>query len=124
MGGVAAVGRSSQLHHSHIERPRAYRATTLGEIYETSPPQISASGRRRCRAAGRVADREGANLSGAAGALAGRLFRRWPLDTGARLIAQWLSERLGHSFIVENRPGASGNLATQEVVRARPDGYT
>jgi len=47
-----------------------------------------------------------------------------PLDTGARLIAQWLSERLGHSFIVENRPGASGNLATQEVVRARPDGYT
>ena len=47
-----------------------------------------------------------------------------PLDTGARLIAQWLSERLGQSFIVENRPGASGNLATQEVVRARPDGYT
>jgi tripartite-type tricarboxylate transporter receptor subunit TctC len=47
-----------------------------------------------------------------------------PLDTGARLIAQWLSERLGQSFIVDNRPGASGNLATQEVVRARPDGYT
>jgi tripartite-type tricarboxylate transporter receptor subunit TctC len=47
-----------------------------------------------------------------------------PLDTGARLIAQWLSDRLGQSFIVDNRPGASGNLATQEVVRARPDGYT
>jgi tripartite-type tricarboxylate transporter receptor subunit TctC len=47
-----------------------------------------------------------------------------PLDTGARLIAEWLSERLGQSFIIENRPGASGNLAAEEVVRAAPDGYT
>jgi tripartite-type tricarboxylate transporter receptor subunit TctC len=47
-----------------------------------------------------------------------------PLDTGARLIAQELSKRLGQSFIVANHPGASGNLATEEVVRARPDGYT
>lgn len=47
-----------------------------------------------------------------------------PLDTGARLIGQWLSERLGQSFIIENRPGASGNLAAQEVVHAAPDGYT
>jgi tripartite-type tricarboxylate transporter receptor subunit TctC len=47
-----------------------------------------------------------------------------PLDTAARLIAQSLSERLGQSFIIENRPGASSNLAAEMVVRARPDGYT
>jgi len=47
-----------------------------------------------------------------------------PLDTSARLIAQGLSERLGRQFIIENRPGASSNLAAEQVVRARPDGYT
>jgi tripartite-type tricarboxylate transporter receptor subunit TctC len=47
-----------------------------------------------------------------------------PLDTSARLIAQWLSERLGQQFIIENRPGAASNIATEAVVRARPDGYT
>src|SRR5262245_8655002 len=45
-------------------------------------------------------------------------------DTFARLIGQWLSERLGQQFVVDNRPGASGNLATEAVVRAPPDGYT
>ena len=45
-------------------------------------------------------------------------------DIGARLIAQWLQERLGQPFIVENRPGAATNLATEMVVRAPPDGYT
>ena len=45
-------------------------------------------------------------------------------DTYARLIGQWLSERLGQSFIVENRAGAGGNLASESVVRAAPDGYT
>jgi tripartite-type tricarboxylate transporter receptor subunit TctC len=45
-------------------------------------------------------------------------------DTLARLIGQWLSERLGQSFIVESRPGAAGNMATEAVVRAAPDGYT
>jgi tripartite-type tricarboxylate transporter receptor subunit TctC len=47
-----------------------------------------------------------------------------PLDTSARLIGQWLSERLGQQFIIENRPGAGTNLATEMVARARPDGYT
>ena len=45
-------------------------------------------------------------------------------DTAARLIGQWLSERLGQQFIIENRPGAAGNIATEAVVRAPPDGYT
>ena len=45
-------------------------------------------------------------------------------DIVARLMGQWLSERLGQSFIIENRPGASSNIATEAVVRALPDGYT
>jgi tripartite-type tricarboxylate transporter receptor subunit TctC len=47
-----------------------------------------------------------------------------PGDILARLIAQSLSERLGRSFVVENRPGASNNIATEAVVRAPADGYT
>jgi tripartite-type tricarboxylate transporter receptor subunit TctC len=45
-------------------------------------------------------------------------------DIVARLMGQWLSERLGQQFVVENRPGAATNLATEAVVRAPPDGYT
>jgi tripartite-type tricarboxylate transporter receptor subunit TctC len=45
-------------------------------------------------------------------------------DTVARLIGQNLSERLGQQFVVENRPGAAGNIATEAVVRAPADGYT
>ena len=47
-----------------------------------------------------------------------------PNDILARLIGQWLSERLGKSFVIENRPGAGTNIATEDVVRAPPDGYT
>jgi tripartite-type tricarboxylate transporter receptor subunit TctC len=47
-----------------------------------------------------------------------------PLDTSARLIGQWLSERLGQPFVIDNRPGAGSNLATEIVARAPPDGYT
>ena len=46
------------------------------------------------------------------------------VDIVARLISQWLSERLGQSFVVENRPGAATNIATEAVVRAPADGYT
>src|SRR5262249_7442048 len=45
-------------------------------------------------------------------------------DIVARLIGQWLSERLGQQFIIENRPGAGSNIATEAVVRAAADGYT
>src|SRR5258707_14049818 len=45
-------------------------------------------------------------------------------DILMRLMGQWLSDRLGQPFIIENRPGAAGNVATDQVVRAAPDGYT
>src|SRR6476659_4935856 len=45
-------------------------------------------------------------------------------DTVSRLIGQWLSERLGQPFVIENRPGAGSNIATEAVVHATPDGYT
>src|SRR5215475_1889620 len=45
-------------------------------------------------------------------------------DIGARLIGQWLQDRLGQPFVIENRPGAATNIATESVVRAPPDGYT
>jgi tripartite-type tricarboxylate transporter receptor subunit TctC len=46
------------------------------------------------------------------------------VDITARLIGQWLSERLGQQFLIENRPGAGSNIATEAVVRAAADGYT
>src|SRR5262250_2282045 len=57
-----------------------------------------------------------------------RLIVGWPpggaADVVGRLIGQLLSERLGQQFVIENRPGAGGNLAAEAVVRAPPDGYT
>jgi len=95
-----------------------------GGSNETSPPAISASGRGRCRAAGRDADCERASLSVAAGArIVGFPAGSGP-DIIARLIGQGFSERLGHQFVIENRPGAAGNIATEIVVKAPSDGYT
>src|SRR5215471_14292823 len=47
-----------------------------------------------------------------------------PTDILARLIGQWLSERLGQPFVIEDRPGAATNVATEAVAHAPPDGYT
>ena len=95
-----------------------------GGRYETSPPTISASGSGRCRAADGVALREGASLSVAAGARDCPFAPGGTTDILARLIGQWLSERLGQPFIVENRPGAATMIGTEAVVRAPADGYT
>jgi tripartite-type tricarboxylate transporter receptor subunit TctC len=78
----------------------------------------------------------GAVLSGSAGRAAAQGYPARPVriivgvaagganDTIARLMAQWLSERLGQQFVVENRPGAGGSLSAEVVASAPPDGYT
>ncbi|MFM9888267.1 MAG: Bug family tripartite tricarboxylate transporter substrate binding protein, partial [Burkholderiales bacterium] len=47
-----------------------------------------------------------------------------PTDVLARVMTQWLSDRLGQQFVVDNRTGAGGNIATEAVIKAPPDGYT
>ena len=71
-----------------------------------------------------VSRSRGAQLSIASGAHHRRLYRRRSGDIVARLIGQWLSERLGKQFVIENRPGAGSNIGTEAVVSAPPDGYT
>src|SRR5262245_44110590 len=57
-----------------------------------------------------------------------RFIVEWPAggttDIAARLMGQWLSERLGQPFVIENRPGAASNIGTEAVARAPADGYT
>src|SRR5215470_16119162 len=47
-----------------------------------------------------------------------------PTDISARLLGQWLSARLRQAFIIDNRPGAGGNLGTEAALKSSPDGYT
>ena len=71
------------------------------------------------------ADREGASLSDAARCASScRFLLAAADDIVARLMVNCLSERLGQPFIIENRPGAGGNIGTEAVVRAPADGYT
>src|SRR5262249_35144900 len=91
---------------------------------ETSSPEISASGRRRRRAAGGVAGpRAQAYPSRPVRVIVG-----YPpggtADVVARLMGQSLPERLAQPFVIENRTGAGTNIATEAVVKSAPDGYT
>jgi tripartite-type tricarboxylate transporter receptor subunit TctC len=71
-----------------------------------------------------ITDCVGANLSSANGAHHHGFAAGGQNDIVARLMSQWLSERLGQQFIVDNRPGAGSNIGTEAVVRAPPDGHT
>ena len=89
-----------------------------GGSNETSPPTISAFGSRCCRAADLFAYGAGASLSDAASASDRASCPAGASDITARLMGQWLSERLGQPFVIENRPGGGGNIGTEAVVRA------
>ena len=96
-------------------------ASAEGARHETSPSINFCIWRGRRRAPGHVAGRYGRRairtrpVRMIVGFAAGRRA-----DIVARLIGQWLSERLGQPFVIENRPGAGGNIATEAVVRVRP----
>ena len=92
--------------------------------HDTSPPRFSSIGNGRGRAAGAFAFRLGRYLSFAAGRIVVGFPPGTSSDICARLIGQWLSEKLGQQFVVENRPGAGTNIAAETVVQASPDGYS
>src|SRR6266446_3335586 len=101
---------------------RMFASTCLGECNGRCASSFALSCRRRGRAAGRRVHHAGAILPIPARAF--DLAAGGGQDIVARLMGQWLSERLGRQFIVENRPGASGNLALEAVANAPADGHT
>ena len=87
---------------------------------EISPPAVSEIRRRRDRRSRPAAIGGRARLSVAAGADLAGFAAGGGVDITARLIGQWLSDRLGQPFVVENRTGAGGNIGTEMVVNAPP----
>ena len=104
---------------------RKQGATSGREHHDISPPQIPASG-----CGGRCIAGHASHLARAQAypSRPARIIVGFPAggatDIQARLMGQWLSDRLGQQFIIENRAGASGNIGTEAVARAAPDGYT
>ena len=92
---------------------------------ETSPPQILhlAAGAAALPAVSRIARAQAYPARPVRGS-SSALPPGGATDIIARLIGQWLSERLGQQFVIENRPGAGSNIATEAVVQCAADGYT
>ncbi len=95
-----------------------------GDDDRTSTPTIPAPCRRCLRRSCNLAHRLCAILPGPAVRLIVPFNAGGSTDLIGRIMCQWLSERLGQSFVVENRPGGGTNIATQLVVNSPPDGYT
>ena len=92
--------------------------------HEISPSHILASGRGCGCVAGRLAHGAGQAYPSRPVRIIVGFPAGGATDIQARLMGQWLSERLGQQFIVENRAGASGNIGTEAVAKAPADGYT
>ena len=117
------IGRNRVNYRVSAPTPRRSGAT--GESRHGSfASQLAQNGSGRARRAGPITLRSGGGLSVAAGTHHCGLCRRRRVDITARLIGQWLGDRLGQSFVIENRAGAGGNIATEAVINAAPDGYT
>ena len=108
---------------------RMFASTCLGECNGRCASSFALSCRRRGRAAGKIKQTttritQAQSYPSRPVRLIVGLAAGGGQDIVARLMGQWLSERLGRQFIVENRPGASGNLALEAVANAPADGHT
>ena len=102
-----------ELHISEAKKPRSFHADDFC-IWQRALP--------RCRPLSRVAWAQ--TYPTRPVRLIATTAAGGTQDILARLIGQWLSERLGQPFIIENRSGGGGNIATEAVVKSPPDGYT
>jgi tripartite-type tricarboxylate transporter receptor subunit TctC len=123
MGSMVAV-EASYRHRSHVERPRANCATTRGRMMKLPRRQFLhlAAGAAALPAVSRIA-RADTYPSRPAHLIVG-FPAGSSADILARLLGQWLSERFGQQVVIENRPGAGTNIATEAIVHAAPDGYS
>jgi tripartite-type tricarboxylate transporter receptor subunit TctC len=124
MGSTGAVGGRSGFIVHILSVARGHCATTLENMMKLSRRQFQnlAAGAAALPAISRIAWAE-AYPTRPVRLIVGFVAGGAP-DILARLLGQWLSERLGQPFVVENRPGAGSNIATETVVNAPADGYT
>src|SRR5262249_13411171 len=92
--------------------------------HETSPPQILASGRGRCRAAGHFANRAAQAYPSRPITMIIPFAAGGPTDVVGRVIGQRMGEILGQTVVIENVGGAGGQTGSRRAATAQPDGYT